>query len=39
MDTIVTSPRCFRNCLFEIVELSWFDFNQGLFPLIVPDDY
>jgi len=38
VDTIVTSPRCFSNCLLEIVEPSWVEFIQGLFPLIVPDD-
>jgi len=32
--TIVTSPRCFRNCLLEIVEPSWVGFIQGLFPLL-----
>jgi hypothetical protein len=37
--TNVTSPRCFRNCLLEIVELSWVGlFIQSLFPFIVPDD-
>jgi len=36
--SVTKSPRCFRNCLLEIVELSWVGFIKGLFPLIVPND-